>query len=836
MKPQAQLRSSWTASLLAQTLLVSLLGLTLPGCGSKTDTAPVGDAPAIQPESAVPSPGPSATVSASKGTAEEILKRMIQAYKNATSYRDAGIIEMSGNQNGQPQQMSFPNAVAMQRPNKIRMEIDNGTLLSDGVSTYGFARNLPGQILRVPATPQLSVKSIYPDDLLWRSMMQSPARSFSWLPLQLVLLLAEDPMKTIALDAQGMKLLAPAAIEQYSCDRIELLTGNGTGVLWIDQTTSALRRFEVPADDFRRDAEAQQFLNPSLVMEFRDAQLNVPIAPEAFQFQVPPGMTTADSLVMPILQILGQPCPDFQFTDKDGNNIALSSLKGKVAVIQLWSSKDLPCRPVLQAASKAYSKLQNRDDVAMLAVNIEPANVQNSSLETVLRDWSVELPIYRDLQQSVTNHFGINVPATLILDKKGNIQSLQGGMIENMDVLIAIVIERLQKGDEVYRSAFTQSENERAAFELRIDQSVADDIYIPRPVIPRAQVKPRTEPAHLKMTKLWSCDQLKHPGNITVVPTKSGPPKLLVVDNLKSVVELKTDGTIAATHELKLQGNEVVTILRTAVDKSGKRYFLGSARGIQRVHLFDNDFKTLLVYPDGQHPGIVDALLTDLTGNGIPEMVLGYGGVAGVHAADLQGNRLWNNNSMVDAIRVAPLSPDTAGRRHLLAMNGGVGGGTLIELDSEGKRLREITVSGHSVGWVVADDLDGNGTSEICVLAMAVTPEGQPASDTIDAMGIDRDGQPLWRHPLVRGVHQEQIEPVIAGNVLAAPPDQWLIASADGTISIVAADGRMIDAFSYGSTLSGIATAQWDGKPVLLVATPKTVDAWQIEASPPQKK
>ena len=756
---------------------------------------------------------------------------MIRAYKSATSYRDDSTVELASMQNGQPQQMAIPNAVVMQRPNKIRMKMDDGTLLCDGVSTYGFAHGLPGQILRLPAPPKLTVASLYPDYLLWSSMAQSPARSFSWLPIQLVLLLAQDPMKTLALDAQGVNLLEPASIGPHSCDRVQLLTSNGPGVFWIDQATSVLRRFEMPVEAFRGNTEAQQSLDPKIVMEFRDAELNAPIPPEAFQFQVPSGMTTSEALVMPILKILGQPCPDFKFLGADGNSTALSSFKGKVVVVQLWSSKVPQCRLVLQAASKARAGLQDTENVVFMAVNTDPANIQNSSLQTVLDDWSVELPIYRDVTQSVENHFGITIPATIILDKKGNIQSIQGGMLENMDTLIAMVSERLLKGEEVYRAAFDQFSNQRAAFQMMIEQSVADDIYIPRPPIPRARIADRTEPKKLKISKLWSCDQLKRPGNILAVPAADGSQKILVIDEYKSVAELKTDGTVAATHTLELQGNEVVTVLRTDVDKGGKRYFLGTARGIQRVHLFDENLKTLLAYPDVQHPGIVDAQLADLTGDGTPEMVLGYAGAAGVHAVDLQGNRLWSNNSMVDAIRVAPLSPDSSGRQSVLAMNGGVGGGTLIELDSEGKRVREITVPNHSVGWVVAEDLSGNGTSDICVLAMAMTPEGQPASNVIDAMGINLDGSIRWCHPLARGVHQEQIEPVTAGNVFATGPQQWLIVSADGTIRIVAADGQVVDAFAYGTALSGIAAAQWDGKPVLLVATPKTVDAWQVQSS-----
>jgi peroxiredoxin len=662
-------------------------------------------------------------------------------------------------------------------------------------------------------------------------MMQSPAQSFSWLPLPLLLLLADDPMKTLSLDSQGMNLLEPAMIEQYACDRVELLTGNGPGVLWIDQATSVLRRFEVPADALRRQAEMQQYLNPSLVVEYRGAELNPTIPPEVFQFQVPEGIQATDALVMPILQVLGQPCPDFQFTDMEGNTTALSSLRDKVVVMQLWTSKVLACRSALQAGSKAYADLKAPDDVVMMAVCEEGENVQNASLQTVFKDWGVDLPIYRDLQQSVANHYGISTaPVTIVVGKKGNVQSLQAGSLENMDTLLAMLIERLQRGEDVYRSAFAQFENERAGFDAMVDQCVKDDVYCFRSVIPRTEVKPREEPAKLKMTKLWSCDQLKHPGNITVLPAASGPPRILVVDDSASVTELNTDGTVAANHDLGLQGKDVVTVLSTAVAGDGKRYFLGAAHGVEHVVLFDGGLKTLLVYPDSQHPGIGDAQLVDLTGDGKLEMVLAYAGVAGVHAGDLQGDRLWHNNSMVDAFRVAPLSPNSAGHRNILAMNGGVGGGTLVELDSQGKRVGEITLPNHSVGWVIADDLDGNGTSEISVLAVAIGPDGQPVPDTIDAMGIDAAGQVLWSHSLVRGVHREYIEPMVPGNVFPTGPKQWLIAAADGTITVIAADGQLVDSFAYGAELSGLATAQWDGKPVLLVSSPQAVEAWQIGA------
>ncbi len=100
------------------------------------------------------------------------------------------------------------------------------------------------------------------------------------------------------------------------------------------------------------------------------------------------------------------------------------------------------------------------------------------------------------------------------------------------------------------------------------------------------------------------------------------------------------------------------------------------------------------------------------------------------------------------------------------------------------------------------------------------------------AAGISKAGRELWRHPISQGVHHQQIEPVVAGNLFLEGPRQWLIATADGTIRVVGADGRLIESFAYGE-LTGMAAATWDGKPVLLVSTPGKVEAWHVEG--PQK-
>lgn len=56
---------------------------------------------------------------------------------------------------------------------------------------------------------------------------------------------------------------------------------------------------------------------------------------------------------------VGNKAPDLKFNNPEGKKIALSSLKGKVVLIDFWSSWCVPCRKENPAVVKAYNKFKN---------------------------------------------------------------------------------------------------------------------------------------------------------------------------------------------------------------------------------------------------------------------------------------------------------------------------------------------------------------------------------------------------------------------------------------------------------------------------------------------
>ena len=825
--------------------LVTLSALVLafgPGCQkSEPPGPPTGLSPApfpAQPAIASP-PTPVAsgaavqeTPSAAPGqkmTAREVLGAMVAAYKNAASYADQGHVVLSGQREGQPLEERSDCAVFFARPNKIRLQVDSGEVVCDGQYLWGSTKVMPNQVLRQPAPPKLAIANLYPDHILGYSMIEGPNQVFSWVPVQAILLLADDPLKTLLHQAKDPVLLPPARLEGASCHRVEIERPDGKAVFWIDQNGFVLRRLEFPTQSFQAAAAADRVEGLSLVAEYTGAQLNAPVD---LQYAVPQGAEIVDHMFPPGLRLMGKPLPKFEFAAMDGKPVTSESLAGKMLVIDFWATWCMPCRELMPELAQVYQRYKTNDKVVFLPVSIDESKVEEKAIHDVLADWKInDLPVYRDRDAKAFQPLGIPaVPATVLVDSKGVVQEISGGGQPGYGAELAAKIEAILAGRDLYPQVFAAFEQEKKQFATIRDTSAKNDLYVLSPLtqqeISRAEILPRSEPRTFKMTRLWQQTQLKMPGNILVVEQPGGAPRILVVNSLSSVAELGTDGKVLNNHTLTTQPRDPVLFLRTDVGADGRRYFVGSALGAQHVYLLDDQLGVVLSYPkdaaDAPHAGIGDARIADFNGDGKLEIAVGYLDVVGVQGVSLEGQRLWANKSVMNVFRLAVLEPGPDKKRNLMSTSVQPDRGPLVIIDGQGKRLEEITVKNRTIVVLAAGDLDGDGKLEFCGLSPS---EG----GNVTAVGFNRQGMEQWSYLMPRGMPQQQIEPIISGDLLRKGSGQWILAGVDGTIQILGIDGKLIDKFAYGAELSGIALTQWGGKPVLLVATTQGVDAWQVE-------
>jgi thiol-disulfide isomerase/thioredoxin len=759
-----------------------------------------------------------------------VLDQMVTAYKAAASYSDKGQVRITGKFDGETRDEGGSYSVALQRPNRLRVDAFAGIEVVDGEHLWAFSTNLPNQVMRRPAPAELTIGSILGDPILAGAMSQGPTQMFSWVPVQLIVLLADDPLKSLLDGAEEPRLAEPAAIGPNTCDRVVVKRMDGTAVFWIDQASHALRRIELPTDQFQAMFEPGRVRDFAITIELADARLGSPIDPNLLAFQAPPEAQIVENFEPPGVQLLGKPAPEFTFVDLEGDQVTPPSLAGKVAVLDVWATWCGPCRETLPMLETVYQKYKDNPKVAFRAVSVDTPDVSNAALEEAMKGLGVTVPVVRDPDQFALKAFGISgIPSMVVLGADGLVQGFETGVLPGLDEGLPEVLEQLLAGEDIYQRKVENFEQGRARFQRWLQQRVEQDMYAgplsfeQEPIA--AEIAPKSEPTAFKLQPLWSCDKLTEPGNVVVVDRQGGPPEIFAVDAGKSIARIGADGSVAAVHELPLDPGQPIRFLRTTLAADGRRLWVASANGSLELHLLDQDFQPLVTYPESalenRHDGIGDVEFADLDGDGTPEICVGYWGVVGVQGVSLDGKRIWADRSLANALRLAVLAktPATDGKSRLLSTNET---GSLVMLGEGGQRLGEFALPNFFMHWIVAEDLDGDGVQEFCGLSPTETGD-------FVALGLNLDGKLLWEYPLPPGLHQHAIEPITAGQVFAKGPKSWLVAAADGSIHVIGADGKPIDRFNYGTVLTGLATARIDGQPVLLVATPESLDALRIE-------
>ncbi len=771
-----------------------------------------------------------ATEPVPKGDPQKILQSMVAAYKGVSSYNDQGSLKITGKSGSDPIEDQFEYLVVWEGPNKVRVQIGPAIAMSDGASIWATVPNLPNQVLKKAVGEKVDLTSLYADHELAAALIQGPTQTYSWVPVQLILLWANDPLKTFLHQAEDTTLLPIAEIENRKCYRVQVKRFDGTSVFWIDQENHLLRRLEFPTNALREIIPADQISDLAMVADFTGAQVNGQVDPRAFQYQLPEGIATVDALTPPELMLLGKPAPDFKFVDPDGKEVTLATLSGKPAVLDLWATWCQPCRQLMPLLNEVYKEHGAR--VNFYAVSVDDPSMDDRNVADAMKAMNVDIPLVRDKEQTAKVFQYAFIPTTIVLDGVGVVQEYRTGGTADLDAQLSAHLERLLAGDDLYTDGLAQYDAQKEAFRQLRQQAVDDDLFTPlvptEQTAPRAEILPRSEPETLKLAQLWRSSDVKAPGNILVVQN-GGTPQIVVLDGESEAVEINAEGKAIARHALIERPIEAIRFLRTATDKDGKRYFVGSSSPGQQLHLFDEQFKRLMSYPEdaADNPyGIGDVRIADLDGDGTPEICAGFWNVAGVHCVSLEGERLWRNRSVANAFRVAVLGADTDGQRLVLVTNTeGPGPGTLKTINSKGEAVGDVAVPDRNLAWLAAADLNEDQQPEICALAAM-------DDSNLEAIGFDVQGNEQWKYPLPRGAHEQPIDPIASGPVVGDEPDEWIFASADSTIHILTSDGALVDRFAYGAPLTGIAAARFGGKNVLLVATTEGLDAWEVK--PPE--
>ena len=119
------------------------------------------------------------------------------------------------------------------------------------------------------------------------------------------------------------------------------------------------------------------------------------------------------------IQLRDEPAPSFSFTTFDGVDYQLSDFRGKVVVLNFWSSWCVECgyeSESLQAVWEYYAPSEN-----VVFLGVAYADNEARSLEYIEQYGITYLNTY-DLNRYISDDYGVTgVPETFIIDQDGNI-------------------------------------------------------------------------------------------------------------------------------------------------------------------------------------------------------------------------------------------------------------------------------------------------------------------------------------------------------------------------------------------------------------------------------
>jgi cytochrome c biogenesis protein CcmG/thiol:disulfide interchange protein DsbE len=114
-----------------------------------------------------------------------------------------------------------------------------------------------------------------------------------------------------------------------------------------------------------------------------------------------------------------QLAPDFAVSDLSGQAIRLSALRGKVVLVNLWTTWCPPCREEMPSMQRLYERLKDRD-FQLLAVSQDEDG--RRVVEPFVKEMRLSFPVLIDPEHQVGERYGVwGYPETFVIDRSGRI-------------------------------------------------------------------------------------------------------------------------------------------------------------------------------------------------------------------------------------------------------------------------------------------------------------------------------------------------------------------------------------------------------------------------------
>lgn len=124
--------------------------------------------------------------------------------------------------------------------------------------------------------------------------------------------------------------------------------------------------------------------------------------------------------------LVGQVAPDTEFTSLQGkDDIKLSSLRGKVVLLDFWASWCAPCQEELPLLDDMAVRLKDKD-IEIIGLSIDDSKADAEKFLKRKKSWALTLG--HDPEQTVADQFKPpKMPTSYVIDRKGVVRQMNAG-------------------------------------------------------------------------------------------------------------------------------------------------------------------------------------------------------------------------------------------------------------------------------------------------------------------------------------------------------------------------------------------------------------------------
>jgi thiol-disulfide isomerase/thioredoxin len=205
--------------------------------------------------------------------------------------------------------------------------------------------------------------------------------------------------------------------------------------MWVDPVQGAVWRDVISV---RVTQPGQPGYNSTQSMRFVSMDVTGGGPDSLYRITPPPGAQRVVRLgppPPPPPAIVGKPAPDFTLSTLTGTSVKLSSLRGKVVVLDFWATWCGPCRRWMPIVARLEKELRGRN-VRFYAVNERD---ERAKVEAFLKSTGVTVPVLLDPEgRAGVAYDASSIPLTVIVGRDGKVADALVGLHPEEDLRAAL--------------------------------------------------------------------------------------------------------------------------------------------------------------------------------------------------------------------------------------------------------------------------------------------------------------------------------------------------------------------------------------------------------------